>query len=331
MHSNASPGLDGFGPSFFKATWSLTSSCVVDLFHAFHTHAADLERINRSYLVLLPKKNNAREARDFRPIALQNTTIKCLSKVLTHRLQPSIPLLVSNDQAGFVLGRCIAESFAYAADLLHCCHRRNAPTLILKLDFHKAFDCVNWDSLNWILRCRGFPDNWCSWVSALLDTGKTSVLLNGVPGRWINCLNGLRQGDPLSPYHFIIVAGVLRRLLHHPSFSSSLSHPLISDAPCPVLQYAEHLSGWSASLLNRAGRLTLSSSVLSSIPLHYMSAMSIPKTTIQAIDRRRGPSSGRAKISATGLSVWLPGIVCARIRWMVAWVSRILNCRTTAY
>lgn len=65
MHSTASPGPDGFGPSFFKATWSITSQSLAELFHAFYTNDADLERINRSYLVLLPKKNNAREDWDF--------------------------------------------------------------------------------------------------------------------------------------------------------------------------------------------------------------------------------------------------------------------------
>jgi hypothetical protein len=78
---------------------------------------------------------------------------------LTSKLQPLIPSLVSNDQSGFVLGCCIVESFVYVADLLHCCHRRNAPTIILKLDFHKAFDCVNWASLAHILLCRGSLTN----------------------------------------------------------------------------------------------------------------------------------------------------------------------------
>lgn len=223
---------------------------------------------------------------------------------------------------------------------------------------------------------RGFSDKWCSWILNLLNTAKTSVLLNGVPGRWINCRKGLRQGDPLSPYLFIIVADVLRRLLQHPTFATALKHPLIPNDPCPVLQYADdtliflhcsheavvgtkrilmqfeeatglsinyhkttflpvgvpdltaedlavvfgctissfpqtylglplsptklsvanctplisscdrYLSGWRASLLNRAGRLTLTTSVLSSLPLHFMAAMDVPKTVIKAIDRR---------------------------------------------
>jgi hypothetical protein len=151
MHSNSSPGPDGFGPSFFKNSWDVTSSDIYALFDSFFNNNAEIERINQSYLVLLPKKDNARRPADFIPIALQNTTIKGISKVLTNRLQPFIPSLVGGDQSVFVLGRCIAECFAYAADLLHCCYSRNAPSIILKLHFHKAFDTVQWDSLVHIL------------------------------------------------------------------------------------------------------------------------------------------------------------------------------------
>jgi hypothetical protein len=192
MHGDASPGPDGFGSCFYKATWAITSPALHALFEAFYSLTTDLERLNRSYLVLLPKKENAQKPQDFQPISLQNSAVKAISKVLTVRLQPHIPDLVGGDQSGFVLGRCIADNFVYAADILNCCHRRNSPMIILKLDFHKAFDYVNWNSMDRILWCRGFLNKWCKWIQDLLNTRKTAVLLNGVPRRWINCQNGLR-------------------------------------------------------------------------------------------------------------------------------------------
>lgn len=177
---------------------------------------------------------------DFRPIALQNTVVKGISKVLTSRLQPLIPSLISSDQTGFVMGRCIADSFAYAAKILHCCHHRSVPTIVLKLDFHKAFDCVAWDSLYRILRCRGFSDKWCRWISNLLSTGKTAVLLNGLPGRWINCKKkGCAKETPFPPIcssslptSFVVFFIAILSL-------PPIRHPLSPDDPCHVIQYAD--------------------------------------------------------------------------------------------
>ena len=161
--------------------------------------------------------------------------MKLFTKVMVNRLKPVIPLLIDADQTGFIHGRSIAENFVYAADLLSCCYKRKVPTAVLKLDFKKAFDSVEWGSLDKILAARGFDDPWRSWISKILTSGKTAVMLNGVPGRWITCRRGLRQGDPLSPYLFIIVADVLQRLIRCGVERGELQHPIDATLSCPVL------------------------------------------------------------------------------------------------
>lgn len=239
MDMNASPGPDSFGSSFYKKFWPAFNGKIVSLFIDFFDGSLRLDGLSRAFLVLLPKKPGVCAADSFRPISLQNCPMKLFSKVLTNRLRPSIPTIVNPDQTGFIHSRSISKNFVYAADLLSCCHKRGVPTMVFKLDFKKAFDSVEWTSLDSILRARGFDDRWCGWIRKILTTGKTVVWLNGVPGRWIECCRGLRQGDPISPYLFIIVADVLQRLIRKASEEGTLCHPVNPTLPCPVLQYAD--------------------------------------------------------------------------------------------
>jgi hypothetical protein len=168
MNMNSAPGPDGFGPAFFRAAWPTVKTQIMQFMHAFFDGAADLQRINRSYMVLIPKKAAAVDVDAFRPICLQNCTLKIVSKVLTSRLQKEIPRLIDINQTGFIKGKSISDTFIYALELVQVCHKRRKPTIVLKLDFAKAFDTVNWDGLFRVLRSRGFSDRWVSWMSSLL-------------------------------------------------------------------------------------------------------------------------------------------------------------------
>jgi hypothetical protein len=94
------------------------------------------------------------------PICLQNWPVKAISKVLSRRLQSLIPNLIGGDQIGFVLKRGIAENYAYTMDILRYYVTRQIPSVILKIDFHKAFASVDWNNLSKILLHRVFPTRW---------------------------------------------------------------------------------------------------------------------------------------------------------------------------
>ena len=151
-------------------------------------------------------------------------------------MQAKIPKLINIHQTGFVKGRSISDTFVYAVELVQTCHKRKRPAIVLKLDFAKAFDTVNWARLTAVLQARGFDRRWIGWIQCLLSSSKSAVLVNGCPGPWINCKRGLQQGDPLSPYLFILVAETLQRMITN---AVEIRHPTDANLPCAVLQYAD--------------------------------------------------------------------------------------------
>ena len=213
LPADRAPGPDGFTGQFYKTCWPIIKTdFITAIVFLQQGDARKLELLNSAYLTLIPKKVEALEAKDFRPISLIHSFAKLVTKLMANRLAPLLDRLVATNQSAFTRGRCIHDNFMLVQQTIKVLHRRKIASLFLKLDISKAFDSVAWAFLLEILEHLGFGDNWRNLISNLLKSASTQVLLNGEPGEIISHQRGLRQGDLLSPMLFILVMDVLNSL-----------------------------------------------------------------------------------------------------------------------
>lgn len=186
-------------------------------------HWTSLERLNHSFITLVPKKTSKCLVKDFRPISLMNGIVKIISKALSLRLAKKLDGMIPFTQLAFIQKRNIADNFAAANDIISQSNRLRYKGMIYKVDFEKAFDNVAWHLLQ-LLSAWGFSDRWCRWISDIIFTTKSSIIFNGLPGRPfkhntglqqrdLKHNRGLQQGDPISPQPFILIVHTLDQIL----------------------------------------------------------------------------------------------------------------------
>nr|CAD1830175.1 unnamed protein product [Ananas comosus var. bracteatus] len=226
---------------FYQRFWNLIKVDILEVFNCFYSGATNLQDINTGWVCLLPKRTEAVFATDYRPISLVHSLSKLISKVLATRLQAFMDKLINPFQAAFIKGRSILDNFNSAHILIHHLHSSKERAALLKIDFERAFDHINWQFLLALLKARGFDNRWLGWIEALLHSANTAVLLNGIPGKAFTCKRGLRQGDPLSPLLFILCVDVFFRMIHLAVTSLSITAVGIGNVKLHTLQFADDI------------------------------------------------------------------------------------------
>ena len=164
-----------------------------------------------------------------------------MAKLLANRLKKVMPFIIDERQSAFIEGRHLLHSAAIANEVVEEARRGQKLCIVFKVDYEKAYDSVSWDFLLYLLRRMGFHSKWIRWMDGCLKSASISVFVNGSPSHEFIPQRGLRQGDPLAPFLFNIVAEALNGLVReaigknlYRGFSVGSNNVDIS-----ILQYAD--------------------------------------------------------------------------------------------
>ncbi|XP_052107476.1 secreted RxLR effector protein 78-like [Arachis duranensis] len=121
--------------------------------------------------------------------------------------------LVGESQTAFVKGRRIHDGVLIACETIQWLKLKKRATTIIKLDFQKAYDIIKWNFVDMVLEKMGFGTRWRAWTAECIRTASISIMVNGEPSKPFKMERGLRQGDPLSPFLFVLVVDVLNMMI----------------------------------------------------------------------------------------------------------------------
>lgn len=173
------------------------------------------EHLAETLIVPIPKIDDPQSLRDFRPISLCNVLLKVISKVLVGRIRPHLEEIIGPLQSSFIPKRGTCDNALIAQEIVHYMHKKKGKSgyIMFKIDFEKAYDRVDWQFLRLTLSEFGFPHHSINLIMSCVTQANLSVKWNNEGLERFAPTRGLRQGDPMSPYLFVLCMEKLALLI----------------------------------------------------------------------------------------------------------------------
>ncbi|KAL9664441.1 hypothetical protein QQ045_019841 [Rhodiola kirilowii] len=215
--STKASGPDGFSALFFQENWDLVKEDVIQYSLRFLNEGAELNKeTNETLITLIPKTRSPSTFDEFRPISLCNVVMKVVTKALANKLKTVLHECISPSQSAFVPGRLITDNVLIAHEMMSYINSRTNKKegfCCIKIDMSKAYDRMEWNFLEEVQRRMEFPEEWIRKVMACVSSVSYRIRVNGIISDSFVPERGIRQGDPLSPYLFVMgMEWVIRRL-----------------------------------------------------------------------------------------------------------------------
>ncbi|XP_042962379.1 uncharacterized protein LOC122296642 [Carya illinoinensis] len=237
MNPLGSPGPDGFPAHFYQKHWEVVGEEVGSYVLEVLNCSRSLQDVNDTYISLIPKVKNPKRVAEFRPISLCNVLYKIVSKTLANRMKGVLHNLISLNQSAFVPGRLISDNILVAYEVLHSMNSRmkgKRGGMAIKIDMSKAYDRIEWSFVEAVMVKMEFPLRWIRLIQSCLNSVSYSILVNGEPQRRFKPSRGLRQGDPVSPYIFIMCAEALSSMLKRAEQAGQITPAPVGRGPITV-------------------------------------------------------------------------------------------------
>ena len=201
-------------------------------------------------ITCIPKSGKLRNTlKNWRPLTLLNGSYKFLSSMIAERLKSILPTIINNDQTGFISNRFIGENTRLIYDTIIYTEAEQIPGLLIIVDYAKAFDTIEWNFIDEVFKIFGFGPIFTNWVKLLRNNSRSKIEQNGFFSENISLSRGCRQGDPISPYVFVLCAEILSHVIRE---KKDIKGIVVYDKETKLTQYADDttifLGGDKASL-----------------------------------------------------------------------------------
>ncbi|KAK3211028.1 hypothetical protein Dsin_015734 [Dipteronia sinensis] len=210
------PGPDGFPAIFFQQLWNVCKDDLVKLVADSFKNGCVPSDINQTLITLVSKIESPMDMSHLRPISLCNTTYKIISKIIVQRLKHLLFDLISPNQVVFVLGRQIQDNIVVALEVLQKLKtvKGKRGYFDWKIDLAKTYDNMQCSFTRKVLVEAGIEGNFGNLIMSCITSVHYKIVMNGETIESFFPSSGIRQGNPLSPYIFVLCMEKLSHLIN---------------------------------------------------------------------------------------------------------------------